>query len=211
MTRSSRSLRCLGPRILGRNWRAGFSLVEVVIATGLCTYALVIIACLLPMGLGTIQNATSQIVQTEIFNRIWLEVNTLEFYQLPNYQRLKGGAFPDASLNSSGLTYFDKDGTELGGTTALNTTAAAGSAVYKVYCTLAVTSGGPYSTTLYPPIDGLGMTTNTIVAGSSGGAGLNLLKVQIGFHVDPSTATAGDSRVATRSFVIAKRDTVNGN
>ncbi len=61
--------------------RSGFSLIEVVVATGLCTYALVVIACLLPMGLGTVQLANSQIVETEIFNRIWLEVNTIPILQ----------------------------------------------------------------------------------------------------------------------------------
>jgi len=215
-----------------RFWQSGFSLIEVVVATGLCTYALVIIACLLPMGLGTVQVANTTIVETELFNRIWLEVNTVPFYDLPSFQRFTNGTYPDGSKNLNGLSYFDKDGGELGQNTNATVTAAKASAIYYVYCTL----NNPSSTNLPqnlasnfltrlpnlgPQVDGMGTSSNQIPSGGStsssdpgAGTGITLVQIQIGFHFDPSTmTTAGqtDPRVATRSFVIAKRDTSNGN
>ncbi len=207
--------------------RSGFSLIEVVVATGLCTYALVVIACLLPMGLGTVQIANSQIVETEIFNRIWLEVNTIRFYSLPTYQRLNGGTYPDATSNTTGLTYFDKDGGEINSTTA-QATAPAGS-VYFVYCAL-VNSKAPIPTAvsssltssrlsaLTPQVDGVGVnglgasvSAQVISSTVPAGTGLNLFQIQIGFHTDPSKLTGPDPRVTSRTFVIAKRDTSNGS
>jgi hypothetical protein len=166
------------------------------------------------MGLGTVQTANSQIVQTEIFNRIWLEVNTTPFYKLTSYQRVKNGTYPDGSVNANGLSYFDKDGGELGQNTNATVTAAAPLAVYYVYCALVNSNVTPLPATvsqnlitrlgsLGPPVDGA----------NSSGTGLNLIKIAIGFHVDPTTATltATDPRVTTRTYVIAKRDTTNGS
>jgi len=213
--------------------RSGFSLIEVVVATGLCTYALCVIACLMPMGLGTVQIANSQIVETEIFNRIWLEVNTIRFYSLPTYYRVKGGVYPDSpsDFNTTGLTYFDKDGGELSPTASPSPAPPAGS-VYYVYCALIYPSApnppNNLSSTLSsarlgalgPQVDGMGTSSNPIPTGGSttstdpgGGSGLNLFQIQIGFHFDPSTLHnpgQTDPRVTSRTFVIAKRDSSNG-
>jgi uncharacterized protein (TIGR02598 family) len=217
-------------RRLGRNrprfWQSGFSLIEVVVATGLCTYALVVIACLLPMGLGTVQIADSQIVETEIFNRIWLEVQTIPYYDLPTFQRFNGGKFPDSSA-STGLSYFDKDGGEIGGLTAPTTPPA--SAVYKVYCTLIYpgqTSGNlppninatliSRLSSLGPAIDAGGLQNTSgsapiLNTNGSIGAGLVLVRIDIGFHIDPSTLTGPtDTRVNSRTYVVSKRDTQDG-
>jgi hypothetical protein len=198
-----------------RSWRSGFSLIEVVVATGLCTYALVVIACLMPIGLATVQSANMQIVETEIFNRIGLEVNTIPFYDLPFYPRFKGG-YPSGSVmpatysagGQTGLCYFDKDGGELSTATG---------AVYLVYCSLiypGANSPSNMSSTLSatrlgalgPPVDGKGT-----IATSAGGSGLALVQIQIGFHADPSTLATTDPRFTSRTFVIAKRDTSNGS
>jgi uncharacterized protein (TIGR02598 family) len=204
-----RSAKSQGKR---RFWRAGFSLIEVVVATGLCTYALVVIACLLPMGLGTVQVANSQIVQSEIFNKIWLEVNTTPFADLANYFRVKNGTFPDLTTNGQGLTYFDKDGGELSPTTYSATPPA--NDVYIVYCSL-VYPGSPNAPSSAPSssrltalnVDGwtLPSTSGTTTAGMS------LFLIEIGSHINPSTVTLPDTRVATRTYVIAKRDTYNGS
>ena len=205
-----------------RFWRSGFSLIEVVVATGLCTYALVIIACLLPMGLGTVQIANSQIVQSEIFNKIWLEVNTTPFYDLPTYFRVQNGTFPDASVNVKGLTYFDKDGQELSPTTYSATTPA--NTVYIVFCAVIyaneATPGLPASlpssfssrlSALYPPVNGIGTSTNPDSSTVPAGSQLSLVMIQIGSHVNPTTVTLPDTRVATRNYVITNRSTVNGS
>jgi hypothetical protein len=181
----------------------------------------------MPIGLGTVQSANTQIVETEIFNRIWLEVNTIRFYSLPTYQRMKAGVYPDGvSTNPNGLTYFDKDGGEINPNTP-QATAPAGS-VYYVYCALINPSASatanlpsdlPSNTlsrlpSLGPPVDGLGTSTNPTTSTSPGGSGLNLVQVQIGFHFDPSTLKnpgQTDPRVTSRTFVIAKRDTSNGS
>lgn len=261
MTRASSPIKARQWGRRQRRARAGFSLVEVVIATGLCTYALVVIACLLPMGLGTVQTANGQIIQTEIFNRIWLEANTVPFYKLPNYYRVSGGTYgADGTTNPDGLSFFDKDGGELGISSGGNLTAGSvlaartgGQSVYFVYCALVnaklttppalVTSATltrlgnnsattPPTTALpVPTVDGMGvisggtaisLTSQTLAnaanpqttgATTSAGAGLNVMKIIIGFHIDPTTAglKASDPRLTTRSFVIAKRDTYNGN
>ena len=82
-----------------------------------------------------------------------------------------------------GATYYDRNGEE--------TTKAA--AVYIVVCsqptvTLPSASGGAYASNE-----------------------LNAIKVQIGTHVDPTTASANDPRVASRTFVVARRDGSTNN
>jgi hypothetical protein len=175
------------------------------------------------MGLGTVQIADSQIVESEIFNRIWLEVNTVPYYDLPSFQRFQGGSYSDGTTNSNGVSYFDKDGGEIGGSTA--TTTPPVGAVYKVYCTLiypnspnqpsninTVSSINSRLTTLGPPVDGLGTSAQVTNSGGSMGAGMAIVRIDIGFHLDPSTLTAAtDTRVASRSYAIAKRDTASGN
>jgi uncharacterized protein (TIGR02598 family) len=163
--------------------RGGFSLIEVVIAAGVCTFALFVIASLLPVGLGTVQSANRQIVETEVFNRIWSEVNTTPFTDLSS----------SATPFSSPL-YFNVEGEELASTGQVPPVGA----IYIVRCSLlnATTSATLGSTS--PPIDGSNTT----------GAGLTLAQVQIGYHVDPKTLSnpANDSRVDMRSFLLAKRD-----
>ncbi len=146
---------------------AGFSLIEVVVATGICTYALLVVASLLPVGLVSIRSANQQVTQTEIFNQIWSEVNATPYANILSYPRL-----------TSGATYYDVNGTE--------TTKAA--AVFTVVCTQPT------------------MTLPDASGGSYPANELNAVKVQIGFHVDPTAVAATDSRVTTRTFVIARRD-----
>ncbi len=190
----------------GSRRKSGFSLVEVVVATGLCTYALLVIACLLPMGTGTFQIANQNVVQSEIFNKIQLELNSTPYYQLPAYYRFSGGSttrINGTTAGGTGLSYFNQEGEEL--PTATN-------AIYTVLCTLNTTSSQPTS----PPVDGYGMSGSPghamAVGGAAGanGAQLAIVSVQIGFHFTPTVGST-DPRIATRSFVIAKRDTSNGS
>ena len=144
-----------------------FSLMEVVFATGLCTYALLVIVSLLPVGLGSIQKANQQMTQTEIFNQIWSEVNTTPYGNISSYSRLMPG-----------ITYYDSNGTETN----------QASAVFTVVCS-------------QPP-----MTLSTASGGSYATNELTAVKVQIGYHVDPTSVTATDGRVASRTFLVARRD-----
>ena len=56
-----------------------FSLVEVVLAIGLATFALLVIFSLLPAGLKSLQEANRQIVETEIFNSLGAELASTKF------------------------------------------------------------------------------------------------------------------------------------
>ncbi len=145
---------------------AGFSLIEVVIATGLCTYALIIMAGLLPVGLSSIQTANQQVTQTEIYNEIWSEVNTTPYGNIATYPRL------------AAASYFDGNGDQ--------TTQA--SAIFTVVCSQPA------------------MTLGNASGGSITANELSAVKVQIGFHVDPTTVSATDPRVSSRTFLIVRRD-----
>lgn len=81
--------------------RAGFSLVEVVLAIGLVTFAMLVIFSLLPVGLFSLQESNRQIVETEIFNTVGAELSSTPFDQLTNYQTTR---FP---------IYFNNEGTEV--------------------------------------------------------------------------------------------------
>jgi uncharacterized protein (TIGR02598 family) len=175
--------------------RAGFSLIEVVVAVGLCTFALSILAGLLPLGLGVVQNATEQIVETEIFDNIWSQANNELYSDL--------GTSNDPLFYSSSGTgagpalYFDLDGNEID-TTGTAGAAPAG-AVYIVRCSLVNSQLTATLNTTSPPLD----------FSNGSGACLTLAKIQIGYHIDPSTDTVSpDSRVAARSFLLVKRDGV---
>ncbi|CAN5758044.1 hypothetical protein BH09VER1_BH09VER1_12860 [soil metagenome] len=79
----------------------GFSLVEVVLAIGLVTFAMLVIFSLLPVGLFSLQESNRQIVETEIFNTVGAELSSTPFDQLTNYQTTN---FP---------MYFNNEGTKV--------------------------------------------------------------------------------------------------
>lgn len=69
---------------------SGFTLVEVVIALGITTFAVVTVLGLLPVGFQTMREATSQTHATIIMNQIQGEVSATPFENLP---RLAGQRF----------------------------------------------------------------------------------------------------------------------
>jgi uncharacterized protein (TIGR02598 family) len=191
------------PNLLSRSHPArgaGFSLVEVVIATGLCTYALLVIASLLPLGLGMFQSAQQQIVDTEIFNQQWSKYNTTPFYNLQNANNGASAVF--ATPTQAIYTYYDADGQDI--TPSGASPAAPAGTVYIVRASLVNSVTKPSLGATVPAVDG---------GQSSTGAALNFIRVDIGFHFDPVNLAAGtsDPRVTTRTFLIAKRDTWNGS
>lgn len=76
-------------------------MIEVMLAIGLVTFALLVIFSLLPVGLFSLQESNRQIVETEIFNTVGAELSGTPFGQLTNYQATR---FP---------IYFNNEGTEV--------------------------------------------------------------------------------------------------
>jgi len=103
------------PVFLRRQGRAAFSLIEVILAIGLVTFALLVIFSLVPTGLATLQAVSRQIVETEILNTVGAEFESTPFDQM------------EAFCDSRFPQYFDAEGIEMDG--------AAG-AVFTVRCTL---------------------------------------------------------------------------
>ena len=60
----------------------GFSLVEVVLATGLATFALLVIFSLMPAGFSALQASSRQIAETGIFNALGAELAATKFSDL---------------------------------------------------------------------------------------------------------------------------------
>jgi uncharacterized protein (TIGR02598 family) len=178
----------------------GFSLIEVVLATGLCTYALLVIASVLPVGMGMIQNANQQIVDTEIFNQLWSKYKTTPFYSLQNANNGASATF--SSPTQAIYSYYDGDGQDV--TPSGTVTGVPAAAVYIVRSSLINSNTNASLASTTPQVDG---------GQNSSGPSLTFIQVQIGFHFDPANLAAGksDPRVATRTFLIAKRDTWNGS
>jgi uncharacterized protein (TIGR02598 family) len=168
--------------------KSGFSLIEVVIATGLCTYALIVLASLMPLGLGVMQTASQQTIETEIFNEMWSEFNTTPFSDLS-----PSSSQPTNLFNSTAATpfWFDPSGDQL---------STQAGAIYQVRCTLVNSSNYSAAGAVLPAVDG-----GTPASGTSS-AYLNFVKIQIGYHVDPQTASPTDPRVVSRTFLLVKRD-----
>ncbi len=100
--------------------RRGFSLVEVVLATGLVMFALLVIFSLMPAGLASLQEANRQIVETEVFASLGAELSSTPFTTLDTYVTKR---FP---------LYYDREGAEL---------KSSSNAVFTVRCALTNPAG----------------------------------------------------------------------
>ena len=92
-----------------RQSRAGFSLVEVVIAVGIVAFAFIPLLGLVPMGLNASRQAIDTTVEAQIIQQMTSEALQTDFSTL-------------STLNNSALLYFDANG---------NVTSSASSAIYK--------------------------------------------------------------------------------
>jgi uncharacterized protein (TIGR02598 family) len=81
---------------------SAFSLIEVLLATGLVTFSALVIFSLLPVGLASMQEANRQIIETEVFSTVGAELAATPFDKLTNYQATR---FP---------VYFNNEGIEVG-------------------------------------------------------------------------------------------------
>ena len=168
----------------------GFSLVEVTLAMGIASFALLVIFSMLPTGLATMQDAGRQIAETEIFNRIGSELTSTALYDAPlpttdvlsNYVSGANKRFP---------VFFDAEGNEV--------PAASPSIVYTVQCTLSL----PDPTVWSPVNDSSRLSPAPAVLPHE----LRYATVLIGFHQDPSSSTAVASAARTRVFLLANKGT----
>jgi len=85
--------------------RSGFSLVEVVLALGICSFAMLAIVGMIPVGLSTFQDAMTTTVQSQIMQRIAGDV------LLADYSNLAG---------SVQETYYNEQGTSVDAATAVD-------------------------------------------------------------------------------------------
>jgi len=74
------------PKAFSYTKRAAFSLIEVILALGLVTFAVVVIFSMMPTGMAVLQDAQRQIVETEIMNIVAAELSSTPFAELDNYK-----------------------------------------------------------------------------------------------------------------------------
>lgn len=96
----------------------GFTLVEVVLATGLCSFAMLVILSTLPLGISVLRDANRQNTETEIYNHYFSKLSCTSFSQLTNYLS-SSSAFP---------AYYDVNGQPV-------SASQLSQAVYTVQCT----------------------------------------------------------------------------
>jgi uncharacterized protein (TIGR02598 family) len=173
------SIRARPPPGADRTARArAFSLVEVVMAIAIASSSLLVIFLLLPSGLSGLNDATRQLVETEIFSKMNSELNATPFYS-------DAGRTTDllASYQSSRFpVYFDYEGNEV------PAAEAASRAIFTVRCVLAEPSSSIWSP-----------------AGSTGTGELRWATVRIGFHQDPGQADSETVIARKRTFLVVNK------
>jgi uncharacterized protein (TIGR02598 family) len=98
-------MRSFDKSVAKRRFSLGFSLVEMVMGIGIVGFSLPVILSLLPLGNANLQDATRQMIQTEIFDTVRSELSATSFSDLDSYCSNSGTAarFP---------IYFDAEGVE---------------------------------------------------------------------------------------------------
>jgi uncharacterized protein (TIGR02598 family) len=100
-----------------RRGQKGFSLVEVVLAVGVVSFAFVAILGLLPAGLAQFRQAVDTSVCSQIAQRVIMDAQQTEFNALidasdPNSNN-KGVSFRAPKISGPELRYFDEQGNEV--------------------------------------------------------------------------------------------------
>jgi len=99
---------------LARARQTGFSLVEVVLAVGVISFAFVAIMGLLPAGLTQFRQAMDNSVGAQISQRVILECQQTDFDTLVNPNALATPpAFAQVTINARTVRYFDEQGNEI--------------------------------------------------------------------------------------------------
>jgi len=84
--------------------KAAFSLVEVLLAIGIVSFALLTIFGLIPVGLEAMNSATQSTVQSDIMKTIYSQLESTPFSELNNFAGPGNTNFP---------AFFDYDGGQL--------------------------------------------------------------------------------------------------
>jgi uncharacterized protein (TIGR02598 family) len=98
----------------------GFSLIEVTISLGIASFALIALLGLVPLALGTLRQSMDVSTETQIFQQLASEANTLDFSAVTNSSFASG--FP---------RFYDESGARI---------TSVQSASYKVALTLSTCS-----------------------------------------------------------------------
>src|SRR5688572_4364322 len=69
----------------GHRAKSGFSLVEVVLALGICSFAMIAIVGMIPVGLNTFKDAMNTTVQSQIVQRIAGDVLLTDYQSLTSF------------------------------------------------------------------------------------------------------------------------------
>lgn len=170
-----RSRWCPGSCALRPRGRGAFSLVEVVLAVGIASTALLVVFSLTPLGLSSLQEAQRQLVETEIYNKIGAELRATTLYQDPSKAVNLLGTYCDSSRFPA---YFDVEGNELSPAQATPSRA-----VFTVRCA----RGAPTADSWSP----------------AGGGELLYGTVRIGFHQDPRLADTATVKARQRTFLLS--------
>ena len=122
-----------------KNFCPAFSLVEVVIAMGVVSFAILTLLALVPTGMNGFQQAQTNNVETDIVQKINTELQNAPYSELFS----SAGVGTNATVfGSSGVRYYDMEGDSLG---------SSAGAVYSVtlssYPFTNVSSGGPMNFT----------------------------------------------------------------
>ena len=107
-----------------RNWRRGFSLVEVALAIAVLAVALVGLLALMPSGVGNFRKAMDTSITAQIAQRILRDAEQAEFDDLVDLSHLPSDpdglsycperfSFRAPKVGAPAWRYFDESGTEI--------------------------------------------------------------------------------------------------
>jgi uncharacterized protein (TIGR02598 family) len=96
--------------LVKKNFCPAFSLVEVVLAMGVVSFAILTLLALVPTGMNGFQQAQTNNVETDIVQKINTELQNAPYSSLFS----SGGAATNATVfGSSGVRYYDMEGDSL--------------------------------------------------------------------------------------------------
>jgi len=162
--RSCRALRCTRG---SRDFTDGFSLVEIVIALGIATFALVLLLALLPAGVNNFRQTINATMASQISQRIFNQLQISDFDTLP----------------SSSTNFFDEQGNQL---TNPNSTFC----TYLVQVVIATNQASGTNATTYTGYTSQNLYTATVRVGlKPGGTYSDAMGSNVWNSTNPNTIT----------------------
>jgi uncharacterized protein (TIGR02598 family) len=96
-----------------KNFCLAFSLVEVVLAMGVVSFAILTLLALVPAGMAGFQQAQTNNVETDIIQKINTELQNAPYSSL--FNTTTGAATNTTVFGSAGTRYYDMEGDSLTG------------------------------------------------------------------------------------------------